>query len=267
MMPVPQPFDTATYEPWHEKRFPADKPLQDKLNKLRESLKKDAKSDLAVLASALSYLSNYCGNEYTKTHGMNATFEVPLRDALAALSKSGVHSQYDLLFKSVSSIIDKLWRKNREKEDLNLKAVPKRINDLIRTEVLSPSLASAKFFSERLHDLFKFIHVPQLLELVQEHIKEVTFEPEMKLDSGYFAYHHLVRFKSGKVVEVQVYSKLMSEWRKLSHKVYASARVGTAPKPKHEYGTTETRLASLGHLLHLAECEMQLLNEEVQKKK
>ena len=44
------------------------------------------------------------------------------------------------------------------------------------------------------------------------------------MESGYFAYHGLVHFKSGLVVEVQIYSDLMRQWRKLSHTLYERAR-------------------------------------------
>jgi ppGpp synthetase/RelA/SpoT-type nucleotidyltranferase len=86
----------------------------------------------------------------------------------------------------------------------------------------------------------------------------------MKMASGYFAYHGLIRFSSGHVVEVQIYSALMSEWRKLSHLLYERVRV--EPITQHEFGSKETRLISLGHALHLAECEIQRLSHEIDRK-
>ena len=77
----------------------------------------------------------------------------------------------------------------------------------------------------------------------------------MKMASGYFAYHGIIEFNSGITIEVQIYSSLMSSWSKLSHKLYEKARIRTKNK-ELDFGTTETRLISLGHLLHLAECEL-----------
>jgi ppGpp synthetase/RelA/SpoT-type nucleotidyltranferase len=84
----------------------------------------------------------------------------------------------------------------------------------------------------------------------------------MKMASGYFAYHGQVDFASGLIIEIQIYSSLMKSWRKLSHKLYEKARVRTKAK-QLDYGTTETRLISLGHLLHLAECELTRLDNEL----
>jgi hypothetical protein len=61
-----------------------------------------------------------------------------------------------------------------------------------------------------------------------------------------------------------MYSALMSEWRKLSHLLYE--RVRLEPIPQHEFGSKESRLISLGHALHLAECEIQRLRQELEKK-
>ena len=40
------------------------------------------------------------------------------------------------------------------------------------------------------------------------------------MESGYFAYHGEVRFRTGLIVEVQIYSELMRQWRRLSHVHY-----------------------------------------------
>jgi hypothetical protein len=38
------------------------------------------------------------------------------------------------------------------------------------------------------------------------------------------------------------------------------------PITQHEYASKEARLISLGHALHLAECEIQRLRQEMEKK-
>lgn len=79
--------------------------------------------------------------------------------------------------------------------------------------------------------------------------------------SGYFAYHGLIKFKSGLLVELQIYSSLTNNWRKLSHKLYEKVRLN--PKKNIDFGTSEARLISLGHLFHLVECELKRLEEEI----
>jgi ppGpp synthetase/RelA/SpoT-type nucleotidyltranferase len=101
------------------------------------------------------------------------------------------------------------------------------------------------------------IHQPKVRKAFDGSIASIRFAPEMKMESGYFAYHGLVHFRSGLVVEVQIYSELMRQWRKLSHRLYERARV--EGKQTHEFNSKESRLSSLGHLLHLAECELQQL--------
>ena len=86
----------------------------------------------------------------------------------------------------------------------------------------------------------------------------------MKMESGYFAYHGEVRFRTGLIVEVQIYSELMRQWRRLSHVHYELARVES--KQRHEFNSKESRLVSLGHLLHVAECELQQLAEEFRQR-
>jgi ppGpp synthetase/RelA/SpoT-type nucleotidyltranferase len=104
------------------------------------------------------------------------------------------------------------------------------------------------------------IYDPGVRKAFNGSIASIHFGPEMKMESGYFAYHGLVRFKSGLVVEVQIYSELMRQWRRLSHSLYERARVEGIQK--YEFNSKESRLISLGHLLHLAECQLEQLGQE-----
>jgi hypothetical protein len=54
---------------------------------------------------------------------------------------------------------------------------------------------------------------------------------------------------------------IMSEWRRISHMLYEQVRV--KPIEHHEFGSKESRLISLGHMLHLAECEIQRLSHDM----
>jgi ppGpp synthetase/RelA/SpoT-type nucleotidyltranferase len=115
-----------------------------------------------------------------------------------------------------------------------------------------------------MNDLPGLLYDEQIKAEYQNRVISTSFEPEMKMASGYFAYHGLVCFKSGFIVEVQIYSALMSEWRKLSHLLYE--RVRLEPIAQYEFGSPESRLVSLGHALHLAECEIMRLHQEIEKK-
>lgn len=255
----PQTFDKATYIAWHENKFPEDSKLENKLDALRKDLVKDLREDLKFLADLLYYLIPACNNEYKIQHNTEFQFQIPLVSILDEPSSL----QYELIFKSTDSIINKMWRKNKEEETLNLGNITQNINDLVRTEVICSTLAACEFISKRL--ALKNINLPpdyHLKQTLDEKVHDIIFEPEMKMSSGYFAYHGLAKLKNGISIEIQIYSALTSNWRKLSHKLYDKVRL--KPIEKHDFGTSESRLISLGHLLHLAECEVERLEKEIQ---
>ena len=81
----------------------------------------------------------------------------------------------------------------------------------------------------------------------------------MKMASGYFAYHILITFSDNIIIEVQIFSSIIKKWRELSHTLYEITRVNQL---NPEFGSKESRLISLGHLFHLAECEIERLQQE-----
>jgi len=165
----------------------------------------------------------------------------------------------------IPSIVNKMWRKaTDEGPTVTLGNLLESITDLIRTDVCTETLTSAQFLASRMNSLPGLLYDAPLRQEFENRVQAVAFEPEMKMASGYFAYHGLVRFRSGHVVEVQIHSALMSEWRKLSHRLYERVRV--EPVTQHEFGSKESRVISLGHLLHLAECKIQRLAQELEKK-
>ena len=93
-------------------------------------------------------------------------------------------------------------------------------------------------------------------------IKDIRVDEEAKAASGYFAYHSLVEFDDGNKAEVQLYSSISQAWRSVSHRLYERSRI--AGIPYLAPGTSEARLISLGHLLHLAENELDRLMQEIQ---
>ena len=256
--PLPRPFSPDSYTVWHELVFPADAPLAEKVTTLRAELAAGAREQLAALTQVLTYTADYSRTEYQQQAKTPTEYHVSLQDALT--SKSG-SAAYDLLFKSTASIINKLWRKNgKDDPDHHLGNIRERITDLVRTDISATTLDSAAFLAQRMNLLPTIIYEPKARKAFTETIASVRFEPEMKMESGYFAYHGLVKFHNGLVVEVQIYSELMRQWRKLSHVLYEKARAEELKK--HEFNSKETRLISLGHLLHLAECQLQQLARE-----
>jgi ppGpp synthetase/RelA/SpoT-type nucleotidyltranferase len=254
----PNPYDKQLYIKWHETKFKNDAPLVAKLEVFRESLKSSTLEDLEFLGELLYYIIPLCKKEYKIQTGLEFEYSIPLKDALK--QKEGL--QYDFLFKSTDSIINKLWRKNKTEESVNLSNIKHSINDLVRTEVICSSLAVCNFISQRL--ITDNINLPsdyKLTKKLKEKIISIDFEPEMKMASGYFAYHGSIKFTSGLIVELQIYSSLTNTWRKLSHKLYEKVRL--RPINNIDFGTSEARLISLGHLLHLAECEAQRLEKEI----
>lgn len=255
----PEKFDKVQYIVWHEQNFKEDIPLQDKVNELREILKEELKTDLEFIAALLYYIIPSCRKEYKIHNGTEFEFNIPLKTAMS----EGTSKNFELLFKSTDSIINKLWRKNKHTPTVNLTNLREEVTDLVRTEIICSSLAACSFIAKRL--AIDNINLPEdyyLKEQLNERVESIEFEPEMKMASGYFAYHGLIKLKKGVSVEVQIYSSLMANWRKLSHKLYEKVRL--SPVIKHDFGTSESRLISLGHLLHLAECEVERLEKEIQ---
>lgn len=256
MKNFPEKFDKAEYISWHEEAFPEDSSLELKIDEYRDELKKDYEPLLFVFKLISRQIRNLKG-EFGLQNSYEYTYEFPPIDE----SFSPDNANWDMLYKSSDSIINKLWRLNKSGSKISLKNVSEQITDLIRTEIIVSNMAGCKFLAERLN--IKHIKLEEGGDFdiqMKKYVDDISFEPEMKMHSGYFAYHGIVKLKSGISMEIQIYSKLMSNWRKISHKFYEKVRV--EPIEKYEFGTPESRLISLGHLLHLAECEVERLEKE-----
>lgn len=260
-MNFPKEYEKNAYIKWHEAKFVKDKGFEKKLKEFRERLKKDALKDLKFISNIIKTVSSMASNEFRIQNGVVLEVEIPL--SIISFDNEKSKKEYDLLFKSSDSIIEKLWRKNKEgNEVVQLNNVQEHISDLVRTEIITPTLEGCKFLAKRLQSKNIYFPDDEQEKDFKDKVKNVLFEPEMKMSSGYFAYHGQIHFHSGLIIEVQVYSHFMKSWRKLSHKLYEKARLRTKEK-QLDYGITETRLISLGHLLHLAECELTRLENEL----
>ena len=253
--PYPAAYPAEAYVAWHESVFPADAPLVARLNGLRDQIKTDSREDLDCLSLLLESMVWRARSDYSLSRRISVHYTPSLPEALTEPTK------FDVLFKPTASILDKMWRKNScSNPQCDLAAVPVLIGDLLRSDVTASSLDGAGWLVQRLTNAGDLID-PANTELrvaYDARIEAIQFDSEMKMESGYFAYHGAVRFRSGRVMEIQVYSELMKTWRKLSHLEYARLRQGAVADL--EFGSRQARLVSLGHLLHLAECELQRLS-------
>ena len=262
MKPTPYSFDE--YVKWHDTAVETDRPVVFNLEVLRDDMMVAAWPDLEFLYQLVTYMFTYSKNEHKQVRSQEANYQTPLSEALPTGPSGAASPRYYDLFKSVPSVVNKMWREAGDEPTVRLANILQSITDLIRTDVRAETLDGAQFLAHRMNDLPGLLYNEGLREQYAGRVTSISFEPEMKMASGYFAYHGLVRFKSGYVVEVQIYSSLMSEWRKLSHQLYE--RVRLEPIAKHEFASPEARLISLGHALHLAECEIMRLREEIEKK-
>jgi ppGpp synthetase/RelA/SpoT-type nucleotidyltranferase len=259
----PTPFSLEDYARWHDATVESDRPILDRLRALRDQMSERARPDLDFLYQILTYMFTYSRNEYWRARGQEVNYQTPLSEALPTGPSEAPSPRYDALFKPVPSVVNKMWRKADDKPTVTLSNILQTITDLIRTDVRTETLDGAQFLAHRMNDLPGLLYNDELRSQYAERIESISFEPEMKMASGYFAYHGLVRFKSGYAAEVQIYSALMSEWRKLSHRLYEQVRL--EPIVRHEFGSPEARLISLGHALHLAECEIMRLRQEIER--
>jgi hypothetical protein len=259
-MIYPQTYTEDAYIAWHEQEFPADAPLKDKLTNIRESLKNSALGNLKVLDELLQYMRDYATKEYNFHKDAMILYTIPLSTAVI----DPAQPSYDALFKPVESTINKLWRLNRQRPAANriqLATLTSNIFDLVRTNITAATLDSAGFLSERIGKGLAIIHDHALLSKLKPEIVSIESDPNMQMDKGYFAYHGRANFTSDLIVEIQIFSGITTHWRKLNHIFYEVVR--SKPMEVYNFGQTETRLISLGHMLHLAECEIARLENEL----
>lgn len=244
-MDFPSIYNYGDYVKWHHLQNPEDVDLPFKLDTFREDLQRLAAQDLVLVNEMFKYFLGYAQGEYQTVKG-----EITQYEAAETID-----------FKKTSSIINKLWRNYKNKSRfIKLSEIQSQITDLIRTEISGETLASCRFLAERF--LIEKIYNPELRAQCEKKISKITYEPEMKMASGYFAYHILIYFTDGIIIEVQIFSSIVKKWRKLSHNLYEIVR--SAPID-YDFGSKQSRLVSLGHLFHLAECEIERLQEEYNK--
>ena len=254
----PTNFNKEEYVLWHQSELEKGSNLIEAIE-LYINQQKENVDRLKNLNALLDNL-NTCLIRAKKTQGEDTSAldcEILLEQQL--------ESNYDSIFKSTDSIIDKLWRKNKDCTEGNFITtdnLSSKIKDLIRSSVIVSTQSYAKDLSAALSDWKNKFEINDIPTDEYEDISEIIVEQEAKMASGYFAYHVDVVYKDGIHIELQIYSQLNNVWRNLSHKLYEKTRLNH--DVTHGHGTVASRLVSLGHLLHLAECEAERLRSDMQ---
>lgn len=255
-MNYPKNYDQKQYIKWHEATIKEDINLVDKLTKIREDLKTN-KDRLITLSELLNTLNTLL----IRAKGTNGQ-DISMLDYKIMLGEQLHNEQYDNIFKSVDSIINKLWRKNRDTLDYTkTENIYSRIKDLARSSIIVSSSGYITDFSNILKGWKHILEINDKLSDDYNDINEIFVEEEAKMDSGYFAYHADIVYKDGNHIEIQIYTQLNEVWRKLSHRLYEKTRLNEGVNYGH--GMSASRLVSLGHLLHLAECEAERLQKDL----
>lgn len=260
MEAYPQEFDKQKYIDWHNKNIEPGKDLLSELGVLLKALKNEQRERLTKLAELLSRMHSFhlLAKKVQKEDISDSDTEIQLEECLRTDEK------YENLYKSIDSIIDKLWRKNKERTSgqyITIDNIKTEIGDLIRTSLITSTFSYAESFTNSIGSWREIIKEIQLNEQDYSDISSIEAQEEAKMQNGYFAYHLDVLYKDGLRVEIQVYSRLSEIWRHLSHKLYDKVRLGEDVDWGH--GTAASRLVSLGHLLHLAECEVEYLKSAI----
>lgn len=257
-MNFPTPYNFDQYVAWHNEVVEPGHDIITELNSLMDTLKEN-KSRFDTLAQLLDKLSTVLlrAKQTNDIDVSSYKYEILLSTQIS-------NGKYDDIFKSIESIIDKLWRKNKDTTNyVTIENIKNNIKDLARSSVILSTHHFANDFSKALPNWQQKFILNNIPLDDFANITEIKVEQEAKMASGYFAYHADVIYDDGVHVEIQIYSQLNEVWRGLSHKLYERTRL--QQDVEYGHGTSASRLVSLGHLLHLAECEAERLQRELEQ--
>jgi len=257
MTDFPQIFERRVYLNWHNSKFSEDKPFGAKLEDFMEKKKVSSYDDIIFLRRLITYSIKYVSDKQNVNNDLEIKFTSPI---LIDNFKLGC-PEYNDLFKRPISILNKLWRKNKKDHSISLTNLNERITDLIRTRIIGDTLFSCELIANYFNNII--IEDDSFQSDYNTKIMNISVEPEIKMEAGYFAFHLLVQFYSGNIIELQINSSIFEKWRSLSHLLYDKIRL--EPISEFQLGTKESRLISLGHLFHIAECELDRLQKELRE--
>lgn len=254
----PQTYDKEIYIRWHENEFEVGSNLLKSLNEFQEKVAdyffdEDKKQLLALFQFINEVL------RISEIRRNNITYSIhPDIPTNKILFKQRYLKQQD-------SIVNKFWRKNKEISNIKTDNFNIQLKDLIRFSIKVDSLMSAETIAKILSDKELLIkHSKDCKEYFEYELEKVEIDNEMKMSSGYFAYHCYFYFKQNFIVEIQIFSELSNFWRKMSHKIYDKVRLQDSQT--YKFNDVNSRMISIGHLLYLAECELASIEKEMEDK-
>ena len=260
MSSIPTVYDKITYLEWHNSHVEPNCDLESAINNIRDELACQLGDSIEQLGQLLILIKDRTEPECRIK--INDLITTSINVCIDNFRSDAYKKK---LFKSVDSIIEKIWRKNSTSPSNPIKSANIRdhIGDLVRTSVICPTLFHAKEFALRLKNWKQYIKGNDDTGAINfTLIQDINIDEEAKPSSGYFAYHCQVNFVDGNTAEVQIYSSVSEAWRSISHRIYEKTRIGVSPCLAP--GSSEARLISLGHLLHLAENELDRLMQELE---
>ena len=257
MHEFPEKYDRAEYVSWHEAVFPQDKDLEARIAAHRDNLKAQfLKNHGEINALLAALIGRSAGECFVQSNGLDSGDYQPDK---GLTSKTG--PDFDLLFKGVGPILEKMWRKNKNGPLVEMSNLDINITDLVRSSVVCSSQFSARIMADRLKHIEKLI--PEVLTKDCKGFKSIHVDDEAKAQSGYFAFHADLVWDGLPHFELQIFSQLSKAWRDISHHLYEKTRVGGMVNA--QLGGPESIFISLGHLLHIADTQHESLITELKE--
>jgi ppGpp synthetase/RelA/SpoT-type nucleotidyltranferase len=260
-MNYPETFSTESFQRWYNKNVNSNVDLVQEIDQMRRDIASQIASkpkNESIWSQVQRLVSDLKSDVIGKRK--SARFDnVPY---------STVRNPDELLrnyVKSTESIINKIWRKNKEvykfpKKLWTIENIKTKMNDIVRFSVKTDSLKTAELFADNIMKKVNTTSQQQFL-FEEPSILDARIDNELKMSSGYFAYHCYFRVRGGITIEMQIFSELSNHWRTLSHKIYNELR--NNPKDDYKFNDLESRVVSIGHLLYLADCELHNLETEL----
>ena len=254
-MSYPETYDKMQYITWHQNEFESGSNILDKIaNFSEESTSFLFNDDKKILNGLFQFINESV--RIAKIRRSNINFDITPE---IPKNQSEFKQRY---LKSENSIINKLWRKNKNQSVVKIDEIRTKLKDLIRFSIKVDSLKSAEILANVFSDRALLSENSETAkEYFKSVLEKIEVDSEMKMSSGYFAYHCYFHFYSQFIIEVQIFSELTNYWRKISHSTYEKARINATNSMK--FNDFNSRIISIGHMLYIAECELYNIEKEL----
>jgi len=255
-MSYPGKFDKEQYISWHKEHIENIDIIYD-IEKIQDEITNFFfDDDKKVLSDLFQFINEVI--RISKIRRKNINFEI------VPEYPKNINEFKRKYLKTTDSIINKLWRKNQSEPKIKIGDIKDNIKDLVRFSIKVDSLKSAETIANILSDKPILLeNSPDCKSLFENNLEKVVVDNEMKMSSGYFAYHCYFYFKDSCIIEIQLFSELSNYWRKMSHNIYEKVRVNDSEDMK--FNDINSRVISIGHMLYLAECELYNIENELEQ--